>query len=312
MGRERDIKFLGIDGLPGEGIEAVQRGQLEASYIYPTHGEEVIALALNILEHKAYKRDNILKSFVVTPANVADIAISSNALLNQNKYLTTIQGKLETYLGFYHIQRTLLLVLLLVVVLLVTAVGMTLRAVTVTRRANRRMREMNDEQTRFFTNASHQLRTPLTLIAGPLQQLLKGHLMNGTDMAEQSAGDKATNADTLRLLNIMKRNVEQLQQLVNDVLLFRKETNATVDDTTAVTDELKAESLKAVQENRHKIAVNDSADELATVLVVDDNADMRAYLRTLLLDRYYVIEASDGQSGLHLAVESVPTSWSAM
>ena len=306
VGRERDIKFLGIDGLPGEGIEAVQRGQLEASYIYPTHGEEVIALALNILEHKAYKRDNILKSFVVTPANVADIAISSNALINQNKYLTTIQGKLETYLGFYHIQRTLLLVLLLVVVLLVTAVGMTLRAVTVTRRANRRMREMNDEQTRFFTNASHQLRTPLTLIAGPLQQLLKGHLMNGTDKAEQSAGDKATNADTLRLLNIMKRNVEQLQQLVNDVLLFRKETNATVDDTTAVTDELKAESLKAVQENRHKIAVNDSADELATVLVVDDNADMRAYLRTLLLDRYYVIEASDGQSGLHLAVESVP------
>ena len=306
VGRERDIKFLGIDGLPGEGIDAVQRGQLEASYIYPTHGEEVIALALNILEHKAYKRDNILKSFVVTPANVADIAISSNALINQNKYLTTIQGKLETYLGFYHIQRTLLLVLLLVVVLLVTAVGMTLRAVTVTRRANRRMREMNDEQTRFFTNASHQLRTPLTLIAGPLQQLLKGHLMNGTDKAEQSAGDKATNADTLRLLNIMKRNVEQLQQLVNDVLLFRKETNATVDDTTAVTDELKAESLKAVQENRHKIAVNDSADELATVLVVDDNADMRAYLRTLLLDHYYVIEASDGQSGLHLAVESVP------
>ena len=156
--------------------------------------------------------------------------------------------------------------LLLVVVLLVTAVGMTLRAVTVTRRANRRMREMNDEQTRFFTNASHQLRTPLTLIAGPLQQLLKGHLMNGIDKAEQSAGDKATNADTLRLLNIMKRNVEQLQHLVNDVLLFRKETNATV----------------------------------------DDNADMRAYLRTLLLDRYYVIEASDGQSGLHLAVESVP------
>ena len=42
------------------------------------------------------------------------------------------------------------------------------------------------------------------------------------------------------------------------------------------------------------------------MLVVDDNADMRAYLRTLLLDRYYVIEASDGQSGLHLAVESVP------
>lgn len=52
--------------------------------------------------------------------------------------------------------------------------------------------------------------------------------------------------------------------------------------------------------------INDNTDELATVLIVDDNADMRAYLRTLLLDRYYVIEAADGQSGLKLAVESVP------
>ena len=43
--KEREIRFLGIDGLPGEGIDAVQKGQLAASYIYPTHGEEVIALA---------------------------------------------------------------------------------------------------------------------------------------------------------------------------------------------------------------------------------------------------------------------------
>lgn len=64
--------------------------------------------------------------------------------------------------------------------------------------------------------------------------------------------------------------------------------------------------MKSVQESRHDSLINDNADELATVLIVDDNADMRAYLRTLLLDRYYVIEAADGQSGLKLAVESVP------
>ena len=52
--------------------------------------------------------------------------------------------------------------------------------------------------------------------------------------------------------------------------------------------------------------VRDQDDELATVLIVDDNADMRQYLRTLLLDRYYVLEASDGQSGLRLAKESIP------
>ena len=72
------------------------------------------------------------------------------------------------------------------------------------------------------------------------------------------------------------------------------------------TNEQLMASHKSVQDSRHDILVNDNADELATVLIVDDNADMRAYLRTLLLDRYYVIEAADGQSGLKLAVESVP------
>ena len=286
--KERDIHFIGIDGLPGEGIDAVQRGQLSASYIYPTHGEEVIALALRILEGKPFERVNNMKSFVVTPQNVADISLSSNSLMKQNQYLATIQSKLETYLGFYHIQRSLLIVAFLVILLLAVAVATTWRAVKVTRRANRRMRELNDEQTRFFTNASHQLRTPLTLIAGPINQLAEGK------------GDKK------QLIEIIQRNVEQLQRLIGDVLLFRRENRATIDDTTVVTNEQLTASRKSVQDSRHDIIVNDNTDELATVLIVDDNADMRTYLRTLLLDRYYVIEATDGQSGLKLAVESVP------
>lgn len=286
--KERDIHFIGIDGLPGEGIDAVQKGQLSASYIYPTHGEEVIALALRILEGKPFERVNNMKSFVVTPQNVADISLSSNSLMKQNQYLATIQSKLETYLGFYHIQRSLLIVAFLVILLLAVAVATTWRAVKVTRRANCRMRELNDEQTRFFTNASHQLRTPLTLIAGPINQLAEGK------------GDKQ------QLIDIIQRNVEQLQRLISNVLLFRRENRATVDDTTATTNEQLTASRKSVQDCRHDILVNNNADELATVLIVDDNADMRAYLRTLLLDRYYVIEAADGQSGLKLAVESVP------
>lgn len=279
--KEREIRFLGIDGLPGEGLDAVQNGQLAASYIYPTHGEEVIALALRILEGKPFERTNNQKSIVVTPQNVADIALSSSSLMKQNRYLATIQSKLETYLGFYHLQRTLLAVAFLVILLLAVAVFTTWRA-------NRRMRELNDEQTRFFTNASHQLRTPLTLIAGPVNQLAEGK------------------GDRQQLVGIVQRNVEQLQRLVGDVLLFRRENSATVDDTTVTTDEQLLASRKAVQESRHDTLINDNAEELATVLIVDDNADMRAYLRTLLLDRYYVIEAADGQSGLKLAVESVP------
>lgn len=290
MGKERRMYFLGIDGLPGkgEGIEAVQQRRLTASYIYPTHGEEVIALALRILEGKPFQRVNNMKSYVVTPQNVVDVSLSSNALMTQNQYLATIQSKLETYLGFYHTQRTLLIVSLLVILFLIVAVVTTWRAVRATRRANRRMRELNNEQTRFFTNASHQLRTPLTLIAGPVSQLAEGK------------------GDSKQLIDIVRRNVEQLQRLVGDVLLFRRENSATIDDASVITNEQLSASLKSVQESRHNKMINDNTDELATVLIVDDNADMRAYLRTLLLDSYYVIEAADGQSGMKLAVESVP------
>ena len=50
----------------------------------------------------------------------------------------------------------------------------------------------------------------------------------------------------------------------------------------------------------------EDTEELPDILIVDDNADMRRYLRTLLAARYYVLEAPDGQSGLQLAREKVP------
>lgn len=289
LGKEKGIYFLGVDALPGEGIDAVQQGKLAASYIYPTHGEEIIALALRILEHKPYKRTNIIKSMVVTPQNVDEIAINANAMMRQNEYLITIQNKLEDYFGLYHVQRTLLFVSLVVALILLIAVLLVWRAIVITRRANRQMKELGDEQNRFYTNASHQLRTPLTLIIGPLQQLGESKTL--------SEGDH-------ELLGIVQRNAEQLLHLVTDVLQFQKETQKMIQDPQP--DDAHAISRRSVQDGQHDIVVRDQSDELATVLIVDDNDDMRRYLRTLLLDRYYVLEASDGQSGWKLARESVP------
>lgn len=289
LGKEKGIYFLGVDALPGEGIDAVQQGKLAASYIYPTHGEEIIALALRILEHKPYKRTNIIKSMVVTPQNVDEIAINANAMMRQNEYLITIQNKLEDYFGLYHVQRTLLFVSLVVALILLIAVLLVWRAIVITRRANRQMKELGDEQNRFYTNASHQLRTPLTLIIGPLQQLGESKTL--------SEGDH-------ELLGIVQRNAEQLLHLVTDVLQFQKETQKMIQDPQP--DDAHAISRRSVQDGQHDIVVHDQSDELATVLIVDDNDDMRRYLRTLLLDRYYVLEASDGQSGWKLARESVP------
>lgn len=275
--------------MPGEGIEAVKQGKLSASYVYPTHGEEIIALALRILKHKPYKRINIIESVVVTPQNVEEISINANAMMRQNEYLITIQNKLENYLGLYHAQRNLLLVSLIVAFILLVAVGLAWRAIVVTRRANRRMREMNKEQNRFYTNASHQLRTPLTLITGPLNQLAASNTMSRTDH---------------ELLDIVNNNAKQLLQLVTNVLLFQKENQRHIPE--GGDNEAHEISRQSIRDGQHDIVVRDQDDELATVLIVDDNEDMRRYLRTLLLHRYYVLEASDGQSGLRLARESIP------
>ena len=289
LGKEKSTYFLGIDALPGEGIDAIQQGKLAASYIYPTHGEEIIALALRILEHKPYKRTNIIKSIVVTPQNVGEIAINANEMMRQSQYLITIQNKLEDYLGLYHVQRTLLFVSLVVALILLVAVLLVWRAIVFTRRANHRMKELSEEQNRFYTNASHQLRTPLTLINGPLQRLSESKTLSESDH---------------ELLDIVQRNAEQLLHLVTDVLQFQKETQKMIKE--AQSDDVHAISRRSVQDGQHDLVVRDQSDELATVLIVDDNDDMRHYLRTLLLDRYYVLEASDGQSGWKLARESVP------
>ena len=154
------------------------------------------------------------------------------------------------------------------------------------------MKQLNKEQTAFYTNASHQLRTPLTLIAGPVKQLLNKNTLNEEDRG---------------LLEIVNRIVSQLESLISDVLNFKKSTESMkVGDASAVDALEKTASEESIQKGRVSILKQDESDELSTVLIVEDNNDMRKYIRTLLADRYYVLEATDGQSGLKLAKESVP------
>lgn len=60
--------YCGIDGLTGKGggIELVRDSLLEATYIYPTRGDQIIKLALNILKGQPYAKENMLSSALVT------------------------------------------------------------------------------------------------------------------------------------------------------------------------------------------------------------------------------------------------------
>lgn len=290
---EKGIRFLGIDGLPGkgEGIDNVETGMLAGTYIYPTHGEQIVRLALDILQGKPYKHENTMRSVIVTPDNASVIMQSSMEMKRQSDNLLTLQDKLDKLFGAYNMQRTMLIVGVVAIVLLVVAIILIWRVVVITRRVNRKEKQLNKEQTLFYTNARHQLRTPLTLIEGPLGQLAASSELNEHDRS---------------LVDILQRNVGQLSRIVYDVLNFRNDTPPAVDDFTVATAQEKDASDEQIKQGHLEMLTNSNDAGLPTILVVDDNADMRRYLRTLLTDRYYVIESTDGESGLKLARESVP------
>lgn len=65
-GREKTIKFVGVDGLPHEGVSYVKQGILSATFVYQTGGEEAIVNALSILKGNKVPKEQILKTKAIT------------------------------------------------------------------------------------------------------------------------------------------------------------------------------------------------------------------------------------------------------
>lgn len=116
--------FCGIDGLPGEGggIELVRDSILEASYIYPTHGDKLLQLAVDILEGKPYQKESRLQSALVTRDNANVLLMQTEELKEQGEYLDRLHQKADAYLQQLDTQRTITLLSLVVIGLLVIAI----------------------------------------------------------------------------------------------------------------------------------------------------------------------------------------------
>ena len=294
MGVVDKIQFLGIDGLPGkgEGIECVANGILAGTYTYPTNGEQIVKLCLDILQGQPYKRDNIMQSVLVTPDNASLLLQTGKEMEQRSHDLLTLQDKIESLFGQYHTQRMLIIISAIAIVLLIVALLLIYRLVVIMRRINHKEKQLNREQTLFYTNARHQLRTPLTLIAGPLSEL---------------SASKDLQEHDRTLVDILQRNVEQLSKIVYDVLNFRNDTPPAIDDSNAAKEmEKETASVAADKESARPEKQIPNNSSLPTVLIVDDNEDMRRYIRTLLTDKYYVTEAVDGENGLQVAHETIP------
>ena len=284
--------FCGIDGLPGEngGIQQVRDSLLEASYIYPTHGDQLLQLALDILDGKPYTKETSLVSALVTRDNARVLQLESEEVTRLSKNVEQLHLTADSYLQQLASQRLFTLFSFAFIILLL----MLAFAFYLYNRQKKRIlserQKLEREQLNFYTQVSHELRTPLTLIEGPLTQLAETEDL-------QNASKETTN-----MLAIVRRNTRQLTQLINKMLEvqvggFQEASNTKTDDSY-VTKEISTESAPNILET--------DQPQDTSVLIVDDNNDIREYLRTILQEKYQVFEAEDGQKGLALAQEQVP------
>lgn len=237
---KRNYKYTGVDGMAteGGGLELVRDGIFEASYLYPTKGDEVIALAMKILKHKTYKRDNYLSTSIITQANADLTLMEARDAERQARNLKALHKQVDQYLSDYNSQKIMLIGLCLFLFVCLAAAALIFRGYMIKVRLNEKLAKTNGELKRlnvelgekneemkrlneevlelthsrlvFFTNISHELRTPLTLIADPVEMLLE---------------DTGIKGKSRELLKMVQRNALALQQLVSNILDFRKIQN---------------------------------------------------------------------------------------
>ena len=261
----KGIKIVGIDALPvpGGGMENVRDGNLEASYIYPTRGDLVMQLALNILEKKPYKRDNYLKGALVTKANANVLLMQNEEVNKQTARLNALHGKVDTYLVQYNHQKMYIVLFSIILLLLIGIMVYIYRTILMKRRIEE---EANKAKLQFFTNISHELRTPLTLIADPVNYIIH---------------DDNLNSQQRSMLQIVQRNVLVLTQLVSEILDFRKVQNGKME--LRLSDFNLAESMKqwiklfSVPAQKKHIAISMDAPDTIMVRADQDKIERICY-----------------------------------
>lgn len=254
-GVKRNYRYTGVDAMSTKqgGLELVRDGILSATYLYPTKGDEVIALAMKILTRKPFHRHNYLSTSLITKENATLTLMQAKDLERQQQNLKVLHGRVDQYLSEYNSQQLLLVALAVCLIVIVLASVMLFRAYIIKTRVNEQLALRNDEQEKFnealtaknselerlnqevmelthsrlvfFTNISHELRTPLTLIVDPVEMLLEDEKINGRSRD---------------LLLMVRRNAVSLQQLVSSILDFRKIQNGKMELDLCKFDILKA------------------------------------------------------------------------
>ncbi len=226
------VKIVGIDAAPEIGIQAVADGVIDATFLYPTEGYRLVRTALAILEGRPFEKEVYLPLASAVDKSNADILLLQNeSLKEETAKIKLLKSQVDDYWDRHSAQTTLFYASIAIAVLLFGFLFMILRAFWLHKRHQNELIEQNqllaqqrdtekklNEQLNaatqsklmFFTNVSHDLRTPLTLIAEPVEQLEAADYLTPQHHA---------------LMKIANKNVKILHRLINQILDFRKYEN---------------------------------------------------------------------------------------
>lgn len=161
---------------------------------------------------------------------------------------------------------------------------------------NAMLSDLRQKEAEFYTDVSHKLRTPLTLIGAPVKEVL------GTEPL----------SDTARChLEMVERNSGRMLTLVDELLRKSHDKGVYISDETAggmsvaalPNDEGDMSGVDVAPAARQELPDDPSRD---TILVVEDNDDLRSFLTDILSSKYNVLSASNGREGLETAEARQP------
>lgn len=244
-----DIQMIGVDGLtgPGNGVEAILNGWLEASAVYATGGDLIIQTAVKILNGEPFERNTELSTYLIDPISAPMMNNIYQEVLREVDTVQMLKGRVDYFWQQHNLEQALLyfiltflgIVIIFIIILYrqyyakkminesLARQQKTLKEQRDKLKEQRDQLETQNEQLKalseqleeatkaklmFFTNVSHDFRTPLTLINGPIEQLI-----NAAD-----ADGLSTNDTRQQLLRLAHKNVQVLLRLVNQILDFRK------------------------------------------------------------------------------------------
>jgi len=231
LGLEKRIKLIGVDGLsgPNGGIDLVDRDILNATVLYPTGGEEAIRTAIAILHKQPFKRENRLQITMIDSTNVRIMKLQTEKLVAQQQDIERRQEKIEEQRAISENQSIVIYTVSITLALALIFGALSFYSLRENRKINKRLEIQNHEisdqknqieqlaqnaeieneaKLKFFTNISHEFRTPLTLILAPVEDVL--------------ANDKIKDPLIKQELSLIRKNTLRLLRLVSQLMDFRK------------------------------------------------------------------------------------------